>query len=77
MSQSTEETRRNLRAIEKNRVADALRGKLTQRLAEASLRLDEITKQVVELDAKLSELRVRFREGIRDLKIWIPPTSTP
>jgi hypothetical protein len=77
LSQSTEETRRNLRAIERNRVADALRGKLTQRLAEASLRLDEITKQVVELDAKLSELRVRFREGIRDLKIWIPPTSTP
>jgi hypothetical protein len=77
LSQSTEETRRNLRAIEKNRVADTLRVKLTQRLSEASLQLDEINKQMVELDAKLSELRVRFEEGIRDLKIWIPPTSTP
>ncbi len=77
LSQSTEETRRNLRALEKNRVADTLRSKLTQRLAEGSLRLDEITKQIIELDAKLSELRVRFKEGIRDIKVWIPPTSEP
>jgi hypothetical protein len=77
LSQSTEETRRNLHAVERNRVADALRTRLTQRLAEASLRLDEITKQIVELDAKLSELRIRFTEDIRDVKVWIPPTSTP
>jgi hypothetical protein len=76
LSQSTDETRRNLRAIERNRVADTLRATLTQRLAEGSLRLDEITKQLVELDAKLSELRVRFKEAIRDIKVWIPPTSS-
>jgi hypothetical protein len=77
LSQSTEETRRNLRAIEKNRVADALRSALTQRLAEGSLRLDVITRQIVELDAKLSELRVRFKEGVRDITVWIPPVSNP
>ena len=77
LSQSTEETRRNLRAIEKNKAADALRTKLTQRLAETSSRLDEITKRVVELDSKLSELRVRFKEGVRDLRVWVPPTATP
>jgi hypothetical protein len=77
LSQSTEETRRNLRAIEKNKAADALRTKLTQRLAETSSRLDEITKRVVELDSKLSELRVRFKEDVRDLRVWIPPTTSP
>jgi hypothetical protein len=76
LSQSTEETRRNLRAIERNRVADALRAKLTQRLAETSTRLDEVTKQIVDLDSKLSELRVRFKEAVRDIKLWIPPTTT-
>jgi hypothetical protein len=77
LSQSTEETRRNLRAIERNKVADALRVKLTQRLAETANRLDEVTKQMVDLDSKLSELRVRFKEGVRDVKLWIPPTTTP
>jgi hypothetical protein len=76
LSQSTEETRRNLRAIERNRVADALRAKLTQRLAETANRLDEVTKQMVDLDSKLSELHVRFKEAVRDIKLWIPPTST-
>jgi hypothetical protein len=77
LSQSTEETRRNLRAIERNKVADALRAKLTQRLAETSNRLDEVQKKIVDLDSKLSELRVLFKEGIRDIKLWIPPGTTP
>jgi hypothetical protein len=76
LSQSTEETRRNLRAIERNKVAEALRAKLTQRLADTSIRLDEVQKQIVDLDSKLSELRVRFKEAVRDVKLWIPPGST-
>lgn len=63
----TDETRRNLRAIEKNKAADALRAKLTARLGSASARHDELTKQIVEIDAKLSELRVQFREAVRDI----------
>ncbi len=75
LAAQTEETRRNLRAIEKNRAADALRAKLTARLGEMAARLDELTKQGVELDAKLAELRVRFKEGIREIKLVVPSPS--
>jgi len=77
LQQQTEETRRNLRAIEKNKAAEGLRTKLTQRLGETAARLDEITKQAVEIDAKLAELRVRFKEAIRDIKVTdpLPPKS--
>lgn len=71
----SEETRRNLRAIEKNKAADALRAKLTQRLAEMASRLDELTKRGVEIDTKQAELEVRFREAVReiDLESGLPP----
>jgi hypothetical protein len=75
--QSAEETRKNLRAIEKNRVADSLRATLTQRLSETSTKIDVLTKQKVELDSKLAELEVRFNESLRDVKYVSPPTPTP
>jgi hypothetical protein len=68
IAQSTEETRRNLRAIEKNPTAGALRQKLTARLADASAHLDTLNRQIVELDAKLAELGVRFNESVREIK---------
>jgi hypothetical protein len=77
LGQQTEETRRNLRAIEKNAAADALRRRLTQRLGETAARLDEITKQLVEVDAKLAELRVQFKESIRDVKVTEPLPPRP
>jgi hypothetical protein len=77
LSQATEETRRNLRAIEKNKTAEALRQKLTARLGEAAARLDDLNKQVVELDSKLAELRVQFKEAIRDIKVTTPPPPGP
>ena len=64
--------RRNLRAIGKNKAADQLRQKLTQRLTEMSTRLDELTKRMVEIDTKLAELEVRFREAVRDVKVDAP-----
>lgn len=73
----TDETRRNIKAIEKNVTAATLRDKLTKRLGEMALRLDEITKQVVEIDSKLAELRIRFKEGIRDIKITDPNPPKP
>jgi len=76
IARASEETRRNLRAIEKNKVADQLRARLTARLGELAARNDEITKQMVELDAKLGELRVRFREALRELKLVAPPAAT-
>jgi hypothetical protein len=74
LSQQTEETRRNLKAIEKNKAADALRAKLTRRLEESATRIDDLTKQVVEIDAKLAELRVQFKETLRDVK-WVRPIA--
>jgi seryl-tRNA synthetase len=71
LSQSTEETRRNLRAIEKNKTADALRQKLTARLADASARLDDLNRKLVEVDAKLAELGVRFSEAVREIDLTL------
>jgi hypothetical protein len=75
--ESANETRRNLKAIEKNRVADALRATLTQRLTETSLKIDVLTKQKVELDSKLAELRIRFKEALRDVTYVAPPIPRP
>jgi hypothetical protein len=68
LSSATEETRRNLHAIDKNKTAEALRQKLTARLADGAARLDDLNRKIVELDAKLSELGVQFSEAIRDIK---------
>jgi hypothetical protein len=73
LSRSTEETRRNLKALEKNRTAADLRDKLTERLAKNSLRLDEITKRLVEVDMRVNEQRVRFSDMIRSIKLLSPP----
>jgi hypothetical protein len=72
LSASTEETRRNLRAIEKNKTAEPLRQKLTARLADAAAKLDDYGRKIVELDSKLSELTVQFKEAIRDVKVVQP-----
>jgi hypothetical protein len=74
LSSSTEETRRNLRAIEKNKTAEPLRQKLTARLADAATKLDDYNRKIVELDSKLSELTVQFKEAIRDVKV-LPATT--
>jgi len=75
LSASTEETRRNLRAIEKNKTAEALRKKLTARLAENATKLDDINRRAVELDSKLAELGVQFNEAIRDIHMLVPPAA--
>ena len=76
LSQQTEETRRNLRAIEKNKSAGALQAKLTGRLGDMATRLDDITKQAVEIDSKLAELRVSFKELLRDITIVDQPAPS-
>ncbi|MCC6216901.1 MAG: DUF4139 domain-containing protein [Polyangiaceae bacterium] len=72
LTQATYETRRNLDAIEKNAQAGDLRGKLMRRLTEWSGRLEQITKRLVELNMALSEAEVRFRDGVREIKILEP-----
>jgi hypothetical protein len=72
LAQATEETRRNLRALERNKTADTLRQKLTARLAETSAHLDDLNRKTVELDSQLAELEVRWSEAIRDIDFVIP-----
>jgi hypothetical protein len=72
LERASEESRRNLKAIEKNPQAADLRQKLTRRLSEASTRLDAISKRAIELRMALDERRVRFREATNDLKLDAP-----
>ncbi len=76
LSRATEETRRNLHAIEKNKTAEALRQKLTARLAETAARLDDLNRKLVETDAKLAEQGVQFSEAIREMHVVVP-AATP
>jgi hypothetical protein len=75
LSRASEETRRNLKAIEKNKTAEALRQKLTARLADNATKQDNISRRIVELDANLAELGVQFSEGIRDINVFVPPAG--
>jgi len=69
IERATDETRDNLRSIEKNKAADDLRKTLTGRLAKASARLDVVLKRLVEVDMQGKELELRFREAIKDIHV--------
>ena len=77
LSRATNETRENIKAIEKNTAAAELRKQLTERLAKASKRLDEIGKRKVELRLSIDEQRVRFNDVVRNIKLTksLPPPT--
>jgi len=75
--QQSEETRRNLRAIEKNKIADKLRAQLTKRLEELAKKNDEVGKKLVEVQARNAEVSVRFRELIRSVRYVAPTVAVP
>lgn len=68
----SDDLRRSLKAIEKNKSADSLRRDLTDRLAKASARLDEITKRLIVLEMGVSEQSIRFRDLINVIKMLKP-----
>jgi hypothetical protein len=68
---ATEETRENLRAIEKNKAAEDLRKTLTARLTKASARLDEVTKRLIQVNMQSKELELRFREASKQVRISV------
>jgi hypothetical protein len=72
LRRGTEETRNNLKALEKNAAAADLRAKLTARLAADSARLDQVTKRTIEVDLTLNEQRVRLNDALRGLKLFLP-----
>jgi hypothetical protein len=69
LERSTEETRDNLRAIEKNKAAEDLRKTLTSRLSKSSARLDVVMKRLIELDLQAKEQELRFRESVKEIRI--------
>ena len=71
-----EETRKNLKVLEKNKGVEVekLRTQLTHRLTDLVGRSDERNKDAVENGLKLSELEVRFREAVREIKLAEVPS---
>jgi hypothetical protein len=69
LRRATEETRANLKALEKNTAAADLRAKLTSRLASDSARLDVLSKNLIEVNLRINENQVRFNEAIRSIKL--------
>ncbi len=69
-----QEKRADLHAIEKNKSAEALRKTLTARLAAISTRQDVLTAQSIQLGQDLSELQIRWREGIRAIRLVDVPS---
>lgn len=69
LEKSTRETRLSIEAIEKNPAAGTLRAELTTRLRQGTARLDQITKELVELGLRRSELEVRLRQARQSLEI--------
>ncbi|MCC6558362.1 MAG: DUF4139 domain-containing protein [Polyangiaceae bacterium] len=74
LEQQSGELRANLRAIEKNKTAEDLRRDLTDRLAKASSRLDEITKRLIVLDMQINEQQIRFRDLTNEIRMLKPPS---
>jgi hypothetical protein len=69
LERSTEETRDNLKAIEKNKAAEDLRKTLTARLSKSAARLDVVMKRLIELDLQSKEQELRFREAVKEIRI--------
>jgi hypothetical protein len=69
LQQGAEETRENLRAIQRNPQAADLRARLTARLGRVATELDQLTRRIVELDTQVSERRVRLTEAVREIDI--------
>ncbi len=71
---STEETRKNLRALERAKDAETekLRRKLTARLNDAVSRLDDLNRQTVSASVKLSELEIQFKDLTREIRVAEP-----
>jgi hypothetical protein len=72
IERTSDELRRNLRAIEKNKAADELRRDLTARLARASARHDEIEKHEITLSLQIAEQSIRLRDQLTAIKLGAP-----
>jgi len=69
LQENTNETRENLRAIQRSTQANDLRQQLTTRLARIATEVDQSTRRIVELDTQIGERRVRLAETVRGIDI--------
>ncbi len=69
LSNSSDETRRNLKAIEKVNTAQDLRARLVERLKTVDARLGELTKLLVEAQTRQSELEIRLNEALESVSL--------
>jgi hypothetical protein len=67
LASEANEKRADLRAIEKNttKQAETLRKTLTTRLAAIAARQETLTAQNIQIGQDLSEMQIRWREGVR------------
>jgi len=72
LEKGTQETRRSLQAVKDNQQATALRRELTDRLTLGTRRLDELTKELVELRLRRTEQELRLRDAKQGIAI-LPP----
>jgi hypothetical protein len=71
LENGSSETRKNLKAIEKVASAADLRGRLVTRLKELDGKLAEVTKQLVELRTRRSELEARLNEALDSVSLEV------
>jgi hypothetical protein len=72
LDQRARETRENLKAIQKDKAAGALRSKLSKRLEQFASEGDKLGREVVELQTKRMELRIKVEDAMQDLDLTAP-----
>jgi len=72
LDQRARETRENLKAIQKDKAAGALRAKLGKRLEQFTSDGDKLGREVVELQTKRMEIRIRMEDALQDLDLTAP-----
>lgn len=79
LERQSDQVRRDLKAIEKIKTddADRLRKDLTDRLAKASARLNEVNPRLVTVGLTISENEIRFRDVIQRVKVTAAPPPEP
>jgi hypothetical protein len=71
LQNGADETRQNLKAIEKVKTAADLRARLVARLKQLDLRMSELTRQLVEARTRQSELQVRLNEALENVTLSV------
>jgi hypothetical protein len=72
LDQRARETRENLKAIQKDKAAGALRSKLSKRLEQFASEGDKLGREVVELQTKRMEIRIRMEDALQNIDLSVP-----